>query len=84
MARTIDDVLARRTRALFLNSEAALAMAPAVAALMASELRQDDAWINAQLAAFRSVAAGYQRKFRSEAAVKIRKRDLIDAISVPG
>ena len=31
MARTVDDVLARRTRALFLNSKAAIAMAPAVA-----------------------------------------------------
>jgi glycerol-3-phosphate dehydrogenase len=60
MARTIDDVLARRTRALFLNSDAAIAMAPAVAALMARELRQDDVWINVQLAAFRSLAASYQ------------------------
>ena len=60
MARTLDDVLARRTRALFLNSDAAIAMAPAVAALMARELHKDDAWIDAQLAAFRSLAATYQ------------------------
>lgn len=38
MARTIEDVLARRTRALFLNARAALEMTPAVANLMASEL----------------------------------------------
>ena len=36
MARTVDDVLARRTRALSLDARAALAMAPAVAALMAA------------------------------------------------
>ena len=66
MARTLDDVLGRRTRALFLNSEAAIAMAPAVAALMARELRQDDTWINAQLAAFLNLAAGY----RPDSAVK--------------
>jgi glycerol-3-phosphate dehydrogenase len=60
MARTLDDVLARRVRALFLNSGAAIEMAPAVAALMARELKQDDAWINAHLAAFLAVAARYQ------------------------
>jgi glycerol-3-phosphate dehydrogenase len=60
MARTLDDVLARRTRALILNTAAALAMAPAVAALMAAELHRDQAWIDAQLADFRALAAGYQ------------------------
>src|SRR5206468_7266184 len=38
MARTLDDVLARRTRALYLNARAALAMAPAAARLLAMEL----------------------------------------------
>jgi glycerol-3-phosphate dehydrogenase len=38
MARTVEDILARRMRALFLNSRAALNMAPTVADLMASEL----------------------------------------------
>ena len=33
MARTVEDILASRTRALFLNARAALAMAPAVADL---------------------------------------------------
>ena len=36
MARTVEDVLARRTRALFLNARAAIEMAPRVAALMAA------------------------------------------------
>ncbi len=59
MARTVEDVLARRTRALFLNARAAIAMAPAVAALMARELHRDEAWIAAQLAAFYDVARHY-------------------------
>jgi glycerol-3-phosphate dehydrogenase len=59
MARTLDDVLARRVRALFLNSAAAIEMAPAVAALMARELNQDDAWIGAQLAGFHTLAHSY-------------------------
>ena len=53
------DVLARRTRALFLNSQAALDMAPAVARLLAQELGRDEAWQRAQLAAFQSVATHY-------------------------
>jgi len=59
MARTVEDVLARRTRALFLNARAALAMAPAVADMMAFELRWDGATRKNQLDAFRTVAAHY-------------------------
>lgn len=59
MARTVEDVLARRTRALFLNSKAALAMAPAVARLLAAELQQDEAWQDDQLKAFADTAEAY-------------------------
>ena len=59
MARSVEDVLARRTRALMLNTRAAIEMAPAVAALMAGELKQDAAWQKAQVGAFKKVAAGY-------------------------
>jgi glycerol-3-phosphate dehydrogenase len=59
MARTVEDTLARRTRALFLNARAALAMAPAVADLMASELGWDEVTRTKQLAAFRDVASNY-------------------------
>jgi glycerol-3-phosphate dehydrogenase len=59
MARTIEDVLARRTRALFLNARAALKMAPTVAHLMAPELGWDDAAQTRQLTAFREIAANY-------------------------
>jgi len=59
MARTVEDVLARRTRALFLNARAALEMAPAVADLMASELGWDEVTRKEQLSAFRHVASNY-------------------------
>jgi glycerol-3-phosphate dehydrogenase len=59
MARTIEDVLARRLRALFLNSRAAVQMAPAVASLMATELGWDTSFRESQLAAFRKVAQAY-------------------------
>ena len=58
-ARSVEDVLARRCRALFLNAAAAVRMAPAVAALMAKELGRDDAWQRAQVAAFETLAGGY-------------------------
>lgn len=59
MARTVEDVLARRTRALFLNARAALAMAPKVASLMARELQRDAAWEAQQVAEFGRVARGF-------------------------
>jgi glycerol-3-phosphate dehydrogenase len=59
MARTVEDILARHTRALFLNARAALAVAPAVAALMAAELSWDDAVRTKQLTAFSDVASNY-------------------------
>jgi glycerol-3-phosphate dehydrogenase len=59
MARTVEDTLARRTRALFLNARAALEMASAVADLMALELSWDEVTRTKQLAAFRNVAANY-------------------------
>jgi len=59
MARTVEDALARRTRALFLNACAALDMAPVVADLMAAELGWDDITKAKQLAAFRQVASHY-------------------------
>jgi glycerol-3-phosphate dehydrogenase len=59
MARSVDDVLARRTRALCLNARAALAMAPAVARLLARELGRDEAWQGRQLEEFGRIAARY-------------------------
>ncbi len=59
MARSVEDVLARRTRALFLNARAAIEMAPRVADLLAPELGRDEAWKAEQVAAFREVARNY-------------------------
>jgi glycerol-3-phosphate dehydrogenase len=59
MARTLEDVLARRTRALFLNAKAAIRMAPRVAALLAQELGKDKSWQVAQVDDFNNVAQGY-------------------------
>lgn len=59
MARTVEDVLARRTRALFLRARAAVRMAPAVAAVMARELGRDSAWISRQMEDLRRLAAQY-------------------------
>jgi glycerol-3-phosphate dehydrogenase len=60
MARTVEDVLARRTRALFLNARAAVAMAPEVARLMAGELEWDSSRQADEVAAFSTLAKGYQ------------------------
>jgi len=62
MARTVEDFLARRVRALFLNAAAALEMAPAVAELMAEELKHDDAWVKEQLQQFKTLANQYMLK----------------------
>jgi glycerol-3-phosphate dehydrogenase len=59
MARTVEDVLARRCRALFLNAAAAVRMAPETARLMARELKRDDAWERREVAAFTSLARQY-------------------------
>lgn len=59
MALSVEDVLARRTRALLLDARAAIEAAPGVASLMARELGHTPAWEKAQVAAFTSLAGGY-------------------------
>jgi glycerol-3-phosphate dehydrogenase len=59
MARTVEDVLARRTRALFLNAKAAVSMAPRVAELMARELECDATWPARQVESFAEVARNF-------------------------
>ncbi|MEM7624047.1 MAG: glycerol-3-phosphate dehydrogenase/oxidase [Planctomycetota bacterium] len=59
LARGVDDVLARRTRALLLNARAAIAAALVVAELLAMELNRDEAWQREQVDAFRELAAAY-------------------------
>jgi glycerol-3-phosphate dehydrogenase len=59
MARSVEDVLARRTRALLLDARAAVDVAPAVARILAETLGQDSAWADGQAEAFVELAAGY-------------------------
>lgn len=59
MARTVEDVLARRTRALFLDARASIEAAPEVARIMAGELGRDKLWEAAQVRAYTEVARGY-------------------------
>ncbi len=60
MARTVEDVLARRTRALFLNANAAIAMAEPVAKMLASHFGRDQSWIAAQVNEFTALAQQYR------------------------
>lgn len=59
MARTIEDVLSRRTRALFLDAKESRRIAPRVAAIMARELNESEEWQVAQLAAFNKMSEKY-------------------------
>jgi glycerol-3-phosphate dehydrogenase len=59
MARTVEDVLARRLRALFLDVEASLRMAPKVAKIMADELNKDEQWIEEEIKNFKKVASTF-------------------------
>jgi glycerol-3-phosphate dehydrogenase len=59
MARTVEDVLSRRTRALLLDARAAAEMAPPVARLLARELGRDEAWETRQVLNFRELAGQY-------------------------
>ncbi|RKJ97262.1 glycerol-3-phosphate dehydrogenase/oxidase [Alicycliphilus denitrificans] len=54
-ARTVEDMLARRSRLLFLDARLAARLAPRVAAILQEELGQDP-----QLAAFQALAQQYQ------------------------
>jgi glycerol-3-phosphate dehydrogenase len=59
MARTVEDVLARRLRILFLNAHAAIQAAPVVAEILKNELGQSDEWEQSQLRDFIALAKGY-------------------------
>lgn len=59
MALTVEDVLARRLRALFLDARAAIDMAPRVAEIMAEEMSKNSAWIESQVSDFTELARHY-------------------------
>jgi glycerol-3-phosphate dehydrogenase len=62
MARTIEDVLARRLRVLFLDAKMAIDMAPMVAEIMAGELNKNKGWQRNQLHEFVNLANNYLLK----------------------
>lgn len=59
MARTVEDVLARRTRALFLDAKGARDKAASVAATLARHLGRNRDWEMRQVLAFGSLAGRY-------------------------
>jgi glycerol-3-phosphate dehydrogenase len=59
LARTVEDVLARRTRALLLDARASIEAAPAVAAALAHELGHPEAWQTEQVRKYEELARGY-------------------------
>ncbi len=59
MARTVEDFLSRRSRAIQLDAKEAIRMAPRVAELMAGELGYDRVWIDTQIESFTSLAQSY-------------------------
>jgi glycerol-3-phosphate dehydrogenase len=59
MARTLEDVLARRTRTLFVDAAAALAAAPGCAHSLAQALNKDVVWEEEQVRRFAALASRY-------------------------
>ncbi|MFN2448524.1 MAG: glycerol-3-phosphate dehydrogenase C-terminal domain-containing protein [Candidatus Baltobacteraceae bacterium] len=59
MARTLDDLLARRTRTLFIDAGQALAQAPQAADLLTAELHRNAAWRTEELRRFAELARAY-------------------------
>lgn len=59
MARRIEDFLSRRIRILFLDSKAALEMAPIVAEIMAKEMAQNSNWVESELSNFKTISLNY-------------------------
>ncbi len=64
MARSVEDILARRLRLLFLNAQIAINVAPVVAALMAKELGKGKDWEDLQINKFTEIAKNYTLKKR--------------------
>ncbi|MDA6068431.1 glycerol-3-phosphate dehydrogenase/oxidase [Flavobacterium sp. AC] len=59
MARTVDDILARRVRLLFLDARAAIQSSEKVAKLIAKELGHDDTWIKKEVLNFKEISKGF-------------------------
>jgi glycerol-3-phosphate dehydrogenase len=78
-ARTVEDVLSRRLRALLLNARASMEMAPRVADILAEELGRDLAWQVAQVAEYQALARGYLLENALEGAKKGTAQVMVQA-----
>jgi glycerol-3-phosphate dehydrogenase len=59
MARTVEDVLSRRTRALLLDARESVRICPEVAVIMARALGKDQAWIDKEVNSYTQLAQQY-------------------------
>jgi glycerol-3-phosphate dehydrogenase len=59
MAVTVEDLLARRTRSLFLDSRSSVEAAPGIARILAAELGRDEKWEAEQVSSFQKLAENY-------------------------
>ena len=59
MAQTLEDILARRLRLLFLDARAAIKIAPKIAEIMAGEMKKDKNWIREEIEKFEKTARNY-------------------------
>jgi glycerol-3-phosphate dehydrogenase len=59
MARTVEDVLSRRTRALLLDAQESIRICPEVARLMADALGKDQQWIDNEVKEYTKLARQY-------------------------
>ena len=59
MALTVEDILARRTRCVFLDSNESKLIAPSVAKKMADVLEKDQEWIDSELKNFNKLIKNY-------------------------
>ncbi|GAA6764954.1 glycerol-3-phosphate dehydrogenase/oxidase [Flavobacterium sp. CGRL1] len=59
MARTVDDILARRVRLLFLDARAAIEVSEKTASIIAKELGHDENWIAKEIADFKATSKGF-------------------------
>ncbi|TCC90511.1 glycerol-3-phosphate dehydrogenase/oxidase [Pedobacter frigiditerrae] len=59
MAETVEDILSRRLRMLFIDAQAAIEMSEKVASILASELGADKIWEENQIKIFNTLAKGY-------------------------
>ncbi|WP_407946542.1 glycerol-3-phosphate dehydrogenase/oxidase [Pedobacter jejuensis] len=59
MAETVEDILSRRLRVLFIDAHAAMEMSKSVASILAKELQADKNWEANQVEIFNNLASGY-------------------------